>query len=60
MTISMFVNAIQVYVKCLNRSIKDGSMPKIENITFQLRETQAKGCKDKFESFLHEKKRDIL
>lgn len=37
MTMSTFVSALQIYVKCLNRSIMDGSMPKIENITFQLR-----------------------
>jgi hypothetical protein len=29
MTITAFINALQVYVKCLNRSIADGTMPKI-------------------------------
>ncbi len=53
MSISLFINAIQIYVKCLNKSIMEGSMPKIENITFQLRQSQAKGCKDKFHTYLN-------
>jgi len=29
MTISIFINALRIYVKCLNKSIMDGSLPKI-------------------------------
>lgn len=60
MTMSVFIHAIQVYVKCLNKSIADGTMPKIENITFQLRESQARACQDKLADYLSEKKKDIL
>lgn len=60
MTISAFVSALHIYTKCLNRSMMQGTMPKIENITFQLRESQAKGCKDKFFTFLSEKKKGII
>ena len=31
-------------------------MPKIENLTFQLREKQAKNCRDKFKVTLEENK----
>ena len=37
MSIPTFVSALHIYTKCLNRSMMDGTMPKIENITFQLR-----------------------
>lgn len=49
---SVFIQAIQVYVRCLNKSIADGTMPKIENITFQLRDSQAKACQDKLTVYL--------
>lgn len=60
MTISSFINALEVYVRSLNKSMLEGTMPRIENITFQLRESQAKGCRNKLTIFLGEKKRDIM
>lgn len=49
MSISSFISAMEVYVNGFNRSLVDGSIPKIENLTFQLRENQAKGLKARFQ-----------
>lgn len=49
-----------MYVNGFNRSLVDGSIPKIENLTFQLRENQAKGLKERFQSFLEGNKTAVI
>ena len=48
MTPQTFLNAARVYIESFNRANEEGIMPKIENLTFQLRENQAKNCRRKF------------
>ena len=37
MTRDSFIDAAKIYIQTLNRSMKEGNMPKIENITFKLK-----------------------
>lgn len=60
MTISSFLHALDISVRSLNRSLSEGTMPKIENLSFQLRQLQANECKEKFANFLSEAKQNIV
>ena len=60
MTISSFINALNVYVESFNRAMREGTVPKIENMTFQIREQQAKGLRIKFNEFLKKNKESVV